>query len=233
MKARSDFSSFVQLISPTKKSVLGVLSLGLTAILFYSVDGAAGVLVNGDFETGNLSGWTPYTTNSDVMPTVDLFDTSHSGTPSYCASFHAGNNQGNFSIGGAGIFQDFFAPLQGNLTLELDAAAYDPYLGPLATAGVITLFFDHVAVASVDFGSITGYETKYAHLTATIPLVEAGTHELRIQATKWGIIVWYTAYQYVDNVTVKGSAIPEPSTWSLLALGVALLGSGHLRRRNS
>jgi sugar lactone lactonase YvrE len=232
MTASKMCSNCVQLISSTKKRALGLLSLGVVAMLLSSIDSAAVVLVNSDFETGNLSGWTSYTTNSDVMPTVDLFDTSHSGTPSYCASFHAGNNQGNFSIGGAGIFQDFFAPLQGNLTLGLDAAAYDPYLGPLGAAGVITVFFDHVAVASVDFGSINGYETKYAHLTATIPSVAPGTHELRVQATKWGIPVWYTAYQYVDNITVEGTAVPEPSTWSLLALGaVALLGSLRLRRR--
>lgn len=213
-------SRCVRLVASAMKGAHGVFSLGLVAMLFWSIDSAATVLVNGDFETGDFTGWTPYAINSDAgTPIVDLFDTNHSGIPSQCATFHAGNTQGNFSQGGGGLFQNFFAPLQGNLTLGLDAASYNPYLGPNGAGGEITVFLDQVAVASTNFGSIIGYETKYAHLTATIPLVAAGTHELRIQVTKGGMVVWYTPYQYVDNITIEGTAIPEPATLSLILFG--------------
>ena len=231
MNASKTCSRYVQLIASTTNGAHGVLSLGLVAMLLWSIDSAGAVLVNGDFETGDFTGWTLYTTNGAVgTPAVTLFDTSHSGTPSHSARFQAGDTAGDWSQGGGGLFQNIFVPLQGSLTLALDAASYSSE-GPNGEGGLVTLFFDHTAVASLDFGAIGANETKYGHLAATIPTVATGTYELRIQVTRAALTTWYTPYQYIDNVTIGGTAIPEPATWSLLVLGaVALLGGCRMRR---
>src|SRR5437588_11523833 len=69
--------------------LLAVVVLGLTA-----VPASAAIVTNGDFETGNLTGWTTFTTaggtaNAGSAPTVSSFDTTGSGA-SNAAQFNVG-----------------------------------------------------------------------------------------------------------------------------------------------
>src|SRR6267154_1057863 len=91
-------------------------------------------LINGNFETGDLTGWNTFNTlngGTSVGPDVVQYDTKGTGTPSLSAQFAVGETSGIIGPSGpsegAGIFQDVSLGT-GLLTINLDIAAEDDYL---------------------------------------------------------------------------------------------------------
>ena len=92
--------------------LLGTFASGVNATL----------LTNGDFETGNLNGWTTFTTTNGTIgtPSVTSFDVTGAGA-SLAAGFNVGNVQ-NPGNNGGGIFQTFnFGG--GSLSVSVDIAS--------------------------------------------------------------------------------------------------------------
>ncbi|MBL8227524.1 MAG: hypothetical protein JNL98_03570 [Bryobacterales bacterium] len=119
--------------------------------------GYAGPLLNGNFETGNLSGWTVFTTANGSLgagfPQVVTYDTGNTGTPSLSAQFRVG--QVTFNPGfpaGGGLFQNVTFG-DGSLTITASIAAQGG-TGSNFQAGLFQLLLDGVVVASHDFGAI-------------------------------------------------------------------------------
>src|SRR5512146_1121789 len=80
---------------------------------------ATNLIVNGDFESGGLSGWTIFTTpNGDLgsyagLPQVSLFDVAGNGSSSTAAMFQVGEAVWIAPVHtdqGGGIFQSFNSP---------------------------------------------------------------------------------------------------------------------------
>ena len=168
----------------------------------------AAPLANGDFETGDFTGWTTFVTPNGGIGSphgatgpagVALFDTTGSGA-SYAAHFSVGEIAGQIGGGppeGGGIYQSVTVSAEATYVLSADIATFG---GFNADCGTYALMVDGGVVASHDFGFCGAVGTYRSTLSATAAL-GAGSHEIRILITRrFGPD--FTMTQYVDNVTL-------------------------------
>jgi len=196
---------------------------------------ASPVLVNGDFQTGDLSGWTTFVTaggNTYPDPAVSMFDTANDGSPSFAAKFSVGRAGPPTGMDegqeGGGIYQNVFFDFAGNYTFTANIASLNPHpdFGN-AQGGLFKMLLDGNPVATWDFGSLAANATEYYTLSGDADLT-AGVHELRFEMTRS-----FFAYpiQYIDNVSIAGgTAVPESSPMLLLCL-FSMVGLVFTRRR--
>ena len=86
---------------------------------------AYGQLINGDFNTGDFTGWTLFNTPNghSVRIQVGWFDMAGTGVESRCANFNVGQIlYDNVTPEGAGIYQDVTIN-GGQLNISLDIAS--------------------------------------------------------------------------------------------------------------
>ena len=150
-------------------SMIGGLLVG--GLLYAQVN----LFANGDFETGNLSGWTQFTTANGTLggayPKVVSFDTDGDGTPTMSAQFSVGQvTGGSKTWEGGGIYQavDLVA---GDYDISVDIAAEGSNYGN-GQAGKFELLVDGVVVDTYDFGPISANSTKRSLLAALPGLAE-------------------------------------------------------------
>ena len=197
----------------------------------------ASPIVNGDFETGDLTGWTTFTTAAGTLgtgyPNVILFDTNNDSTATYSAQFNVGATVFPSSQQGGGVYQDVFLN-GGTVTISADIASryLDPDQGTFGNAqgGIFDMILDGTTLATYTFGFIYEGETLFSDLWA-VTNVSAGMHEIRFSFTRQ-----YTSFdspeQFIDNVVLSSSsAIPEPASLLLLGTGLGVLGLAAYRRR--
>ena len=193
-------------------------------------------LINGDFETGDFTGWTIFTfdtagsTGSTGSTAIVPFDTDGDLVTTNSARFQVGQvspgqiGGGVFRAGG-GILQIFTAQA-GQLHIAVDIASSSS--GNSADGGLFELLLDGVLLDSVDFGFI-GVGVVERDLLMATPIVTAGAHELRIRMVRGYGTDSSTPFQYVDNVLV--SSIPEPTALALFGIGLLVLGYGRYRKK--
>ena len=193
---------------------------------------SAELLLNGGFESGNLNGWTTFTTSNGNLgtasgcPKVSPFDVDGDGLTSPAAVFQVGENTYISSAGhtfeGGGVFQSFSATA-GAYDISLKLAVQNPSSLPNDTAGVCTLFLDGVNVASVDFKALIGGnnispgQIERASFALQRSL-SSGTHEVRLLITRNWLTSSDTPFEYLDDFSV--AAVPEPSCSLLIAGGL-------------
>lgn len=177
---------------------------------------AAGI-TNGGFDTGNLRGWTTFTTASGTLgqvgfPDVVKFDTDGDGVLSEALQVLAGN-------GGGGIVQNVNV-VGGDVTVEASVAASS--IAAHAEAGNFELLFDGVVVDSHNFGSIVADSTERASLSADLTSVSAGAHEVRLRITRSGTSDYaVTPFGWVDDVhlyVAQGSVLENDTGTGLTAI---------------
>ncbi len=190
----------------------------------------AGPILNGDFETGNLSGWTVFSTtngtNGTGFPTVGSYDTDNDGATNAAARFRVGKamNGAQFApTGGGGLFQTFDAGLGGTVDISAAIASINPFLfGTNAAGGLFELLLDGVVLDSHDFGPITVGRPEFDTLGVTAAPIAAGMHELRFRITRNFVQGDGSPLQYLDDVELSVTpslATPEPTSIALLACG--------------
>jgi hypothetical protein len=206
----------------------------VASVIFVANPARAVSLINGDFETGDLTGWTVFTTtngdNGSGLPNVTSFNTTGSGA-SRSARFEVGQVSGSGSPtpAGGGISQNVTLS-NGILNLAVDVAAFSP--GNNASGGIFTLLLNGAALNTFNTGAVNFNTTTRNNLTASTT-VSGGVYSIGIQITRpYGSGTGNTPYQYVDNFAISGSAansaaVPEPFT----VIGSLIGGTAAFRMR--
>jgi hypothetical protein len=212
--------------------------LALALLLSHAAEAA---LINGDFETGDLTGWetalTPVGTFGDGFPRVQTFDVDQDGSASLAAQFSVGKSmpfESQFQTKFGGWIVQTVAVAGGDYTLSADVSAFSTVGN--SEAGLFELLFDGSIYyddgikASVDFGSIAANATEWARLSAVLPNVSPGTHSIGVRITReFSTSAWTSLTQTVDDV--RFVAIPEPGTAWLLLSGVSWIAWRERRRK--
>jgi len=183
-------------------------------------------ITNGDFSTGDLSGWTVFTTNGPGSngpgyPTVSSFNVTGAGSQN-AAEFEDGNDPGVQS--GGGLTQAVTITDGGLETFTADVAAS----GGDQDGSDFSLLVNGVSIASWDTGPISS-GTDRDVLSGTYDFTTPGTYDLSVLVTR--AAVSGVPREYVTNISL--TATPEPSSVTGLAAGLIILSGMLLVRRRS
>jgi FIMAH domain len=166
----------------------------------------SGPLLNGDFETGDLSNWTTFTTTNGLMSAgVVPFDTDNDGTATYAAQFVVGQAtfEGFDVQRGGGIYQGIDL-VDGDLSISADIASEFAFPFCNLDGATIQLLVDGLVADTHNFGEICGPVTEYASLNASLSIGSVGTHEIRFLITRGFRLSGVT--NYLDDIVLSGSA---------------------------
>ncbi len=191
---------------------------------------AAPILVNGDFETGDFSGWTTYTNAGGVIgtPAVVSADVVQ-GTTSLAARLRAGEVTVDNSVTlGGGLSQTFSVGSNGLFLFQADVMAEGTPQYANADGGSFALFVDNVSVASFAAGEIAPSQLIRNTLSYT-GLLSTGSHTLRLETTRRWQTSDNTPFQYFDNAKV--TAVPEAGSVEMVLVGIAMVGGVQAWRR--
>lgn len=191
--------------------------------------------INGTFSTGDLTGWTSFTTSNGTVgglgfPNVISFDTTGSGA-SLAAQFHVG--QVVFQSGiqhGGGILQTLNLAA-GTYNITADFAAFDPPPVGNFQAGIFSVLLDGVTQVSTDLGFINSNQILRGSFNFNVN-VAAGVHTFAFQMTRPFIINSGTPFQYFDNIHISSlNAVPVPSGIVMCGIGILCVVTGTWYRR--
>ena len=200
-------------------ATLGCLTL-IAGALGHAVSGIAhaDAVENGDFETGDLSGWAVFTTANGTLggagfPIVFDFDIAGEGSANKSAGFKVGQRlykgMGSEPEGG-GIYQTITLGA-GVVTVAADiAASYSSQRHARnLSGGFFELILDEQVLDRYDFGPIAAGTTERWKLTGPASVTQ-GPHQIRLRITRPVVAKTGTPapFQFVDNVTVTGTPAP-------------------------
>ncbi len=202
------------------------IALALTVV---AVAAASGVLTNGDFETGDLTGWGTYVTPNGIsaggINVVHFQTTTTEVSGSQAVQMKVGLVSFTASAReGAGIAQSVTLPSASDVSVSADVAAQElSYMSANADGGIFELIIDGVVVDSFDSGSILPGAVERSQLSAELTLA-AGTHEFKIQARR--AFFPGSVAQYIDNVDVGVTVLTMTKADVLAGSGVPGAGIG-------
>ncbi|WP_447970704.1 hypothetical protein [Nitrospira sp. M1] len=179
-------------------------------LLVIPLEAQAFLIANGDFELGDLSGWTVFETpngslGGEAFPRCVDFDIKGDGHVSKSIVFKVGQQQyqaGGPSLAGGGIYTNFHVA-GGRMVFTADIAS--SYSSPKdrrnLAGGVVDLLVDGEVIASHDFGPIPTATTQRERLQGMVHL-DAGMHEvrIRIQRPYRSLSQDQAPQQYLDNI---------------------------------
>lgn len=185
-------------------------------------------IVNGDFETGNLSGWlvVPTPNGQTLVQDAVQYDIDGPGPKptSWAARFSVG--QITFQSGvfeGISLVQDVHLTGGMEYTFGCDLSVLRPAGGTNAQGGRFELLAGGNVLATFTTGTVNPGVPVYSSLLGNFTPPSTGLYTVGVRITRPFLPpgAGTEIYQYIDNF------IPEPASLSLLLLG----GLAALRRR--
>ena len=204
-------------------------AVGLCLAVFASGASAA-TLVNSDFESGTLAGWsvTAFNAGNTIVNEVRDFDTTGTGASS-AAAFNVGAERAFEDLGGISLTQQFEVGKSGVRKFGADvAAATGDFLGFQSDAGLFELIINGTILDSVDFARIDPNDEERDSLFGST-FLNAGTNTFSIRITRGFINSSITPIQYVDNAFV--TPVPLPAGFPLLLAGLGVFGLVRSRKK--
>lgn len=214
-----------------KKHIPLVCASSFFAIALCSIPAHAlnNIVVNGDFSTGDLTGWTStFTPNGTSNPaaSVTSFDVTGLGS-SEAATLNVGLISFPGQPAGAGIAQALTGG-PGDYAFSVDFATFAPRSSN-SNAGTFTLLFNGIEVNSFNTGPIERSATIRGTLSGALSGVTTSNNTLELRVTRPFITSENTPFQYFDNVVVDFTPVPGPLP--LLGAAAAFGWSRKLRHR--
>lgn len=187
--------------------------------------GAQAQFVNGDFETGDLTGWTvtPTANGQTLVQDVQMFDTGLG--PSKAAHFSVG--QVNFMSGeedGVYITQNFNLVAGTTYTFGCTWGAADTGTANNADGGTFDLVVGATSIANHAVSSLNAGTSVNGSLSGTFNPTTSGSYAVGAYVHRHYLAIG-NMNQYVDNFTM--SPVPEPASMAALGLGALAV----IRRR--
>ena len=174
------------------------------------------LIKNGDFEKGDLSGWTVFTTPNGTLggegfPGCVEFDVTGDGVLTKSLSVKVGQQDyqaDGTPLAGGGVATTVWVEM-GRATVTADIAA--TYSSPSnrrnLAAGLFEILLDGHVIAHHDFGPIDDGTTQRFTLKGATP-VSAGKHEVRIRVRRpfRSVVHDQAPRQFLDNIHLHISA---------------------------
>ena len=223
---------------PTMKVMLtrliaGVAYAGIAAGSALVPTANAAIVTNGDFATGDFTGWTLFTTpngslgpSGSGLPAVTSFNVTGSGAQN-AATFNVGEVVSNATQQGGGLTQTVTLP-GGPISFSANIAVTAP-LSFNFEGGVFNVLLDGITEDTVDIGPI-GLGAVIRDTLSFTTTESTGAHALEILVTRPFINDSITPDQFITNIDIA-AVVPEPASLALLAAG--LLGFAGVRRWRS
>jgi hypothetical protein len=189
-------------------------------------------LFNGDFTTGDLTGWSisntvgPMTeygleTGGTRVAQVVLFDTAGTGMLVNSAQFQVGQTGGEIGASsppeGIVLYQ-YVSLSPGWLTMALDIAAYSGSRN--GDAGTFQLLLDGNVMATEAMGFIDFHATTRSSLYHE-GAITGGTHQIAVDIRRAGGFAPDTPYEFLANFQI--AVVPEPPVALLAVVGGCVL----------
>jgi hypothetical protein len=202
----------------------------------------AAIVTNGDFATGDFTGWTLFTTSNGSLgpagsglPAVTSFNVTGSGAQN-AATFNVGEVLFDSTQQGGGITQTVTLP-GGLISFSANIAAQGGS-GPNAEGGVFNVLLDGITEDTLDIGPINPNPAIIRDTLSFTTAETAGAHTLEILITRPflnSVGAEVTPDQFITNIAITGAApVPAPLIGHGLpiglAVGVVLFGAKLLER---
>ena len=204
--------------------IAGVAYAGIAAGSVLVPTANAAIVTNGDFATGDFTGWTLFTTpngslgpSGSGLPAVTSFNVTGSGAQN-AATFEVGEVVFNSTQQGGGITQAVTLP-GGLISFSANIASLG-VSGLNAEGGVFNVLLDGTTEDTLDIGPIDAGAVIRDTLSFTTT-ESAGAHTLEILITRPFLNATGTPDQFITNIAISAAtAVPEPTSLTLLAAGL-------------
>ncbi|MCK4871645.1 MAG: PEP-CTERM sorting domain-containing protein [Phycisphaerales bacterium] len=202
-----------------------------TIAAFFCVIGIAAAahgnqLTNGDFETGDLTGWTIVPTSANGTTTLQdvvMWDIDGPGPleESFAPRFQVGALSYSGVYEGIFLFQSLTLVEDVEYLLDFDWSAYrwEGY-GTNSDRGIFSIVVGDTTLAATGGGSIGDGQQITGHLSAAFTPDTTGMYRVGATITRRYLAANSYLYQNIDNFTV----VPAPGTVALLGVGVFVAG---------
>jgi hypothetical protein len=180
---------------------------------------------NGNFETGDLTGWTSaFTTNgASTLQTVSQFDIDGGGPlpTNFAGQFQVGHVSGTTGSAGITLTQNMNLVAGQTYQFHFDwASRCNLTSGSNADGGQYDFIVNNVSLIHQAVGSIPALTTIYGVSNSSFTAPTTATYSVGAMLQR-AFNASGSVDQFVDNFTV--TPVPEPATIALLGIGAAAL----------